>query len=136
MKSVSSCLWLVDDLVCCDWLAVFGAAWFLYIPVSKASVPAVSCHGFMQGLDDPFPDSLVIQLHSWLLVHSVTQTHTYTHKQTHSFILVIVFFLQTYIYSLTHYFIHPFAIHPIQSSNNLTGSHQFSSETNKCVTCH
>jgi len=82
MKKVSSCLWSVVGLVCCDWRAVFGAAWFLYIPVLKASVPAVSCHGFMQGLDGPFPESLVIQLHLWLMVHSLT--HTHTHKHTHN----------------------------------------------------
>ncbi len=111
MKKVSSCLWSVVGLVCCDWLAVFGAAWFLYILVPKASVPAVSCHGFMQGLDGPFPESLVIQLHSWLLVHSLT--HTNTHSYIH---FLVVFFLQTCIYSVSHSLdrslIHPFVIHP------------------------
>lgn len=111
MKKVSSCLWSVVGLVCDDWLAVFGAAWFLYILVSKASVPAMSCHGFMQGLDGPFLESLVIQLHSWLLVHSFTHTNTHTHTYVHS----LIFFLQTCIYSVNHSLrdslIHP-SIHP------------------------
>lgn len=47
MKKVSSCLWSVVGLVGSDWLAVFGAAWFLYILVSKALVPAMSCHRSM-----------------------------------------------------------------------------------------
>lgn len=133
VKKVSSCLWSVIGLVRGDWLAVFGAAWFLYILVPKASVPAVSCHGFMQGLDGPFPESLVIQLHSWLLVHSHTHTHTLTHSCAHFLVL------QTCIYSvshsLDHSLIHPFVIHPSSHPTVSQVPTKFSSETNKCVTC-
>lgn len=86
MKKVVFQLSLVRLLVwfCCDFAGCFWCSLFvffvcvfliLYIPVPKASVPAVSCHRFMQGLHGPFPESPVIQLHSWLL-HSLTLTHT------------------------------------------------------------
>jgi len=54
---------VATGLVSGELLADFGAAWFLYIPVPKASVPAVSCHGFVWGLYGPFSESLVIYLH-------------------------------------------------------------------------
>lgn len=112
MKKVSSCLWLAVGLVCCDWLAVFGAAWFLYIPVPKASVPAVSCHGFMQGLHGPFSESLVIQLHSWLL-HSHTHTQTHTHSQhTIPCRRCLLTNMHLFSHSLKLSLIHPFIIHP------------------------
>lgn len=66
-------------------VGLVGCFWLLYIPVLKASVPAVSCHGFMQGLDGPFPESLVIQLHSWLFVHSLTHTQTFLHTTSCSY---------------------------------------------------
>ena len=118
---------------------------FLYIRVPKASVPAVSCHGSMQGLNGPFPESLAIQLHSWLLMHSLTHTHTKTHQtpthphtpthtHTHTHSLLGTF----PCLRLRHTNMHLFSksvTRSFHSSNNLTGSHQSSSETNKCVTC-
>lgn len=83
----------------------------------------------MQGLDGPFSESLVIQLHSWLLVHSLTQTNT------HSYVHFLVFlFLQTCVYSVTHSLFHSL-IHPFFHTFIQHVSRQFSSETNKCVTC-
>lgn len=116
MKKVSSCLWSVIGLVFVIGWLFFGAAWFLYIPVPEASVPAVSCHGFMQGLYGPSPESLVIQLHLRLLVHALI--HTNTHTQTHTHCYIYFFILQTYInsvsHSLNHSLIHP-SIHPTVS---------------------
>lgn len=119
----SSCLWSVVSLVLLwfCWLFLVQLVFFLcvcvffflYIPVPKASVPAVSCHRFMQGLHGPFPESPVIQLHSWLL-------HSLTHWHTHSNIHFLIDFLQTCNYSVSHSFehslIHP-AIHPIASQD-------------------
>ena len=117
MKKVSSCLWSGVGLVCGDWLAVFGAAWcfvfFLYIRVPKASVPAVSCHGSMQGLNGPFPESLAIQLHSWLLMHSLTHTHTKTHQTP------------THPHTHTHTHTHTLTLRYISLSSSSSYKHAF-----------
>ena len=66
------------------------------------------------------------------LTHSFTHTHTQAHAQPYKRFLVLL--LQTCIYSVRHS-LESSCHSSFLSSNSLTGSHQFSSETNKCVTC-
>lgn len=110
LSLVSCCFWFGGD-----WLAVFlGAAWCFFFPfhcsffflkyilAPKVSVPSVSCHRSVRGLDGPFPESLVIQLHLWLLVPSLTRTNrgTNTRSNTHtSWYISSIFLRQTDVYA-------------------------------------
>lgn len=111
-------------------------ALFKYILAPKVSVPSVSCHRSVRGLDGPFPESLVIQLHLWLLVPSLTRTNRGTNTRSDTQTLLVHFFRlpptnrrlcsQSPDQSHIHSFIR---LTVLQVATN------FNSKTNKCVTC-
>lgn len=102
---------VIVGLVCCDWMAVFGAAcFFFFIHSSFLSFsPCGELSRVHAGTGCPFQGSLVIQLHSWLLVYSLA------HANTHSYIHFPLFHLLTNMHlfskSLTHSLRLPFVIH-------------------------
>lgn len=120
----------------CFFFHLFALFFLKYILAPKVSVPSVSCHRSMQGLDGPFPESLVIQLHLWLLVPSLTRTNRGTNTRSDTRTLLVDFFClpptnrrlcsQSPDQSHIHSFIR---LTVLQVATN------FNSKTNKCVTC-
>lgn len=142
LSLVSCRFWFGDD-----WLAVFFrcslaffshlfALFFKYILAPKVSVPSVSCRRSVRGPDGPFPESLVIQLHLWLLVPSLMRTNRGTNTRSNTHTLLVHFFRlpptnrrlcsQSPDQSHIHSFIR---LTVLQVATN------FNSKTNKCVTC-
>lgn len=150
MRKVSGCLWSAVVLVGGHRLAVFRCnlffvpfsfscclrALFEYILAPKVSATLVSCHrSIRRDSTVPLAESLMIQLHSWLLVLSLTQTHKKMHKHTFKQTLTnthagYISFVLLDNQPLGHSHIHSF-IHPTV----LQVPTKFNSKTDKCVAC-